>query len=137
VHFIDHIDLVACLGGAKGNLVTDRVAHIVHTCVRRCVHLDQIQQTSVVDRPANVTLVAGTVGQVLVQAVHGFGQQTGHRRLARAARPRKEISVRGSPGPQSVLERRRHVFLSNDVLEPLRSPLEVQCLRSHLTLHQE
>jgi hypothetical protein len=78
--------------------------------------------------------IAGALGYILVQAVDSLGQQTSHRRLARPSRASKQISVCDPPRSKSILERLCDVLLTDNILETLWSPLEVQSQRSHLDL---
>ncbi len=131
VHLVDDIDLVARLAGTKPDLVADRLTHIVHTGVRGRIHLDQVQKTTFVDRLADVAAIAGPIDHILVHAVNGLGQQTGHRRLACTARPGKQVGMRDSPPAHGIPEGACNVLLADDVLEPSRAPLEVQSQRGH------
>ncbi len=55
-------------------------------------------------------------------AVERLGKDTSRRRLANAARPRKQITLCHTARMQRVRQRRRDMFLTDDLVEALWAP---------------
>ena len=84
MHFIDNIDFVLPQVGREVDLIA-QVAHIIDAGVGSCIDFDQIQEASLVDSLAMVTLVARSFGSLFSQAVDRFCQQAGRGGFSSAA----------------------------------------------------
>jgi len=87
-----------------------------------------VEQAALSDRCADGARVVGALRGIGVEAVDCFRQQARHRRLARAARAGKEISVRDAAGSDRVVHRLHDVLLADDIVERLGPPLAIKRL---------
>ena len=88
VDFVDNIDFVSTLRRRKVDLIA-QIAHIVYRCVGGGVDLDQVHEAVFVDGLTMRTLIAGTFGLIVSQAVDGLGKQTRSSGLTGATRAGK------------------------------------------------
>ena len=96
MHFVDHVDLVAGVGGRVHGAL-QKLRHFFDRAVARSVDFDVVDESPFVDGAARFTLAAGVRRHaslaVFADAVEAFGQNARERGLANAARSRKEIGV--------------------------------------------
>lgn len=64
-----------------------------------------------------------------MEAVDGFGHDSGHARLAGTAGPREKIGMRNPAVRDGVAQRAHDVRLPDYILEGPRAPLPIQRLR--------
>ena len=124
MHFVDDVDLVTALAGAKAYLVA-QLADVVDTVVGGSVDLDQVDHAAFGDGDAGGALVAGTFG-LWRAAVQRLGQDARRTGLARAARPGKEIGMGHTTFAQRIAQRLRYVFLANDLVKRSAPPLAIE-----------
>ena len=124
VRLVYRVDLVAGLSWLEANPLL-QFPHIVHAGVGGSVDLDQVHQPSLVDRPADSTLVAGPP-VLRSQTIDRLGQQTGARRLPRPPRAGEEVGVDHPVVPQRIAQRLDDVILAYYFVEGLGTPLAVQ-----------
>ena len=126
VHLVD--DVHALFQHRRGiDRLLAQGADVVDAVVRRGVELRNIEQRPLVDPTAGLALVARlTVHRM--QAVDRLGEDARAGRLARAARPREEIGVRGAPLLHLPAEGIGDVALADDLGKGFGPPLAVQRL---------
>ena len=108
------------------------LADVVDAAVRGGVHLDQVQKRSVGDGLAVVAAAAG-FGLDAFQAVDRLGQQPCGGCLARSPFARKQVGMAEPVVDQGVLEGPNHVFLANELVEPLRTVAVIESLKRRRT----
>ena len=131
----EHVDLVddVHLMGARHRRVAHAInnlfADVVDAGTRRGIELVDVRMLARSDQAA---LLAGAVGQVAraLLAHERLGEESGHGRLARAARAAEEIRVARAPLEHRVLEGSHHVLLTHDVVEGLRTIFPIQGLHA-------
>jgi len=129
---VHDVDLVGGLRWSISHLL-QQVTDVVHTGVRGGIDLNQIHQPAIVDRLADLALVAGAfVGWGL--AVDGFGDEARGRCLSGAAGPSEQIRVVDVPGAQRMAQRPDNMLLTDDVVERLGTPSAVKGLRHRCLL---
>ena len=128
VHFVNNVNFEAGLVGGEIDLIA-QVAHIFNAGVRGGVNFDQIHKAALVDRLAMQAGIAGPFGQLWLQAVDRFGQQTGGSGLAGAARASEQESMRHPVGGDGIAQRLHDVLLANHLVPLGRTPFTIQCLR--------
>ena len=115
MHFVDNVDLELALRWREIDLVA-QFAYVFHAGVGGRIDLDQVHEPVLVDRLAVLALVAGPLGWVFRQAVDRLREQPRQRRLAGAARSRKQVRVPHTIGRDRVLEGLDDVPLSNHLV---------------------
>ena len=98
------------------------LADVVDARVARAVDLLDVDVAAVRDLDARGAHLAGR-GRRPLLAVERLGEDAGARRLADAPDPGEEERVRDAVLRDRVRDRRRHVLLSDEILERLRPPL--------------
>jgi len=81
VNFIDDVDLEATLRWGEIDLVA-QLANVIHARIGGGINLDQVQETTFIDRKAVRAVVAGTFFERFLQTVDPFCQQTRARGFA-------------------------------------------------------
>ena len=99
-----------------------QIAHIVHAGMRGTVDFQDVDGAAVGDFLALATGVTGVRGWPLF-TVQGFGQEPGGGCFPYPARPGKQEGVRHALAADGIPQGAGHMFLSNNVIEGLRSPL--------------
>ena len=129
MHFVDDEYPAASLArGILGHI--PQFADVVDTGVAGRVDFQDIQVISPGYGQTGLTCAAG-VALAVLQAVDGFGQQTGHRGLAAAPGTGKQVGVTelilAHGGPQ----RAGHVGLPHDLVEGFRTVFAREGLVGH------
>jgi len=127
VNFIDDVDLEATLRGGEIDLVA-QLANVIHARIGGGVNLDQVQETTFIDRNAVRAVVAGTFFERVLQTVDPFCQQTSARGFASTSGSGKEVSMPDAVGRDRVFESLNDVILSNNLIPKGGSPGAVKCL---------
>src|SRR5690606_8359079 len=127
VRLVDDVELVPQLRRRVLDPLAE-IANIFDAAVGGGVDLDDVGRAPLVDRDAGLADVAGTLRRVGIEAVDRLGQQPGGRRLAGAAWPAEEVSVRDATSRDRVAERVTNVVLPDQLaaLERLRAILAVE-----------
>ena len=129
-----HVDLVqdveAGTARAGQRRTGDEITHVVDAGVRGGVQLGDVERASRLDRLARGTDPARlTVDRGL--AVEDLGQDPRRRRLARPPRPTEQVGVPEAVLRGGVPQRRHHVVLPHDLVEPLRPIPPIKRLKRH------
>jgi hypothetical protein len=127
VHFVDDVDLVAALAGAKAYLVA-QFADVVDAVVRRRVDLDQVDHAPFGDRVAGGTGIAGAFA-FRRGAVERLGQDARRTGLAGAAWPGEEIGVRNAVFAQRIAQGLGYMLLAHHLVKGLAAPFAIECGR--------
>ena len=129
VGLVDDEDLVAVAHGRESGALA-QVPGVVHAAVGGRVDLDDVQGARAARRQllARGALAARRVRGPL-RAVEAARQDTRGRRLAAAARAREQVGVRHSVRPERRLQRLRHVFLADHLVESVGAVPAVQSCR--------
>ena len=126
VDLVHDVDLVACLVRGEVDLLA-QAADIVYAAVRRRVYLDEVEGAALVDGLADVAFAVWFALQ-WGPAVDGLGENPGRARLAGAARPAQQVSVRDAVLSDGVAQRLRDRVLSGDLAQQPGPPLPVEDL---------
>ena len=121
MHFVDQVDLELA---ARGHVlrVLDHLAHIVDAGVGRRVDLQQVDVAAGIDVQAGRALAA-RLGAGALLAVERLGEDPGDGGLAHPTGASEQEGVVDPAGVQGVAQRAHHVFLPDQLGEPLRAPL--------------
>ena len=124
LHLVDDEDLPAQVRGRRID-AGHELAHVVDLVVRRRVHLDHVERTTLPDRLAGG---AGVTRLAIddVGAVDRLGQDARHRRLARPARSDEEEAVSQAVEADGVAQRLDDRALADDLVETLGAPAPVE-----------
>ncbi len=114
VRLVDDVDLGWELRGGVAHAFA-QIADIVDTAVAGGVDLDDVGGRVLVDGAAIGAGVARPLAGVGMEAVDGFGEEPGRRRLARAARTAEKICVRNAAERHRVAQRAHHVLLADEL----------------------
>ena len=120
VNFVDDVDFPLARRARVQDVLAE-VPHLVDTTVRGAVDFQHIQAAPFRDFDARSALVT-RFRRGPVVAIHGFRQDTGHRRFANATRPGEQVRIRQTSGANGIRQGRGDVLLSHDLFEPHRSP---------------
>ncbi|VVE64644.1 hypothetical protein PPN31119_01642 [Pandoraea pnomenusa] len=132
VHFVDHVDLEAGIRGRVDGLLEQR-RHFIDAPVRRRIHFDVIDETALVDRAARLAHTT-RLGRDPRLAVERLGQNTRERRLADAARARKQIGVMQTLLLERVRQRTHDMLLAHQGREAFGAPFAREYLIGHAKL---
>ncbi len=124
VHFVDDIYFIAASAGGVGGFVT-QVADVVDAVVRGGVHLDHVENATIVDAAARLTHAAG-VATVRIGAVDRLCKDFSTRGFARAAHPRKEVGMPDMTAGNLILQCGDDCLLPDNVGKAQRSPFAIQ-----------
>jgi len=91
MHFVNNVDLVSSLGRGEVNFLP-QITHVVYTTLAGGVYLHHIQCPAIVDRLADMTLVA-RLSFRRVEAIDSLGKNAGSTGLTRAPRPAEEVGM--------------------------------------------
>ncbi len=133
VDFVDDEDLVTGVDGFVLDHLTDRL-DVVDLTVGGAVDLQDVDGAAFVDglaELAGMVPVGAGMGRGAVEAVQGFGQNTGDRCLARAPHTGEKIGLGDAAGGDSVLDGPDDGQLSDDFLEHPRSVFPREYLVRH------
>ena len=134
MHFVNHVDLVARIGGRVHRLL-QKGRHFFNGAVACRVHFNVVNKTSLVDRAARFTDATRVIGHaafaVGAHAVEAFCQNSRKRCFPNPTRSRKEVGVMESVFTQRMSERLNHRFLPHYTFKIMRPPFTGQYLRSH------
>jgi len=113
--------------GGRNPRGSDHVlAHVINPGMAGRVNLYYVKTAAFPDVPAVVAFIARFVLPFLpVQAIQGFGEQSGHGCLADAARPAEEISVRYFTAGDFVLQGQLDMVLADQLGKKLRPVLAI------------
>ncbi|VVE59101.1 hypothetical protein PTE30175_05369 [Pandoraea terrae] len=132
VHFVDHIDLEACVGRRIDRLLEQR-GHFVDAAVRRGIHFDVIDKTPLIDCPACLADAARLGGDAGL-AIERLGQNSRERGLADTACAREQIRMMQALLFERVRKGAHHVLLANQGRETFRAPFAREYLIGHAKL---
>ena len=117
VHLVDDVDFEARSARAK-RCIASQLTNIVDPRIARGVDLDHIDVLTLGHQYTGVALTAGRGRwRVVAQTVERFGQDSGHGRLAHAARARKEIPMMHAVRSDGVGQRGRDRGLPHNLIE--------------------
>ncbi len=88
----------------------------------------RVKEAAAVDGLAILAFIAGAGAEVIVQAVDGFGQQSGGRGFTCAARPGKQVGVSYPFGAYGILQGGDDMFLTDELIPFLGPPFSVKSL---------
>jgi hypothetical protein len=123
MHLVNDINLIFPLHRGIGHFVDD-FPDIVHAVIRRGVYLDHVDACAGCDGLAASALPAWTAVH-RVFAVDGLRKELGDRRLARAARTRKQIGMSDAVRLDLVSKCRDNMVLSLDILKEIGTEFSV------------
>lgn len=120
VGFVDDVDFESTEGGAVLGVVDHHFAGFFDLRVAGGVDFDDVHSVAAGDGETGFALAAG-FGGGLVEffAVEGFGEDTGHRGFACAARAAEEIGVSDSAGFDGAFQCLGDVLLPDDFIKSL------------------
>ena len=133
VHLVDEVHLVAAAGGRELDVV-HQLARLVDLRARRRVHLDEIDESPVVDLHAGAALAARLRGDARF-AVDALGENAREGRLSDPSGAGEEEGVMQPVRVQRIDQRARDMGLPDELLEVARTPLSGQHLVAHWVLH--
>ena len=116
VHLVDDVDLVLARLWRVTHLV-DQVSDVFDRVVRCRVEFVDVEGGVVLKTHARLAPPARLRVCAKILTVNGFGQNTGARCFAHAARPTKQKGLRQVVGSDGVFERNRYVRLPNHRIE--------------------
>ena len=119
VHLIDQVDLVGAAGRRVGRVLSER-ADTLHAVIARPIDFHHVKAASLRDLDTGVAGAARIVRRT-VQTIQRFGQYASRGCLANPAGTDKEIGLCKTASLDRVLESAGDVFLTNHLLELLRS----------------
>ncbi len=120
--FVDDEDLEPVPRRGHTEAFDDDRPDLVDLRVRGRIDLDHVHVAPLSDLAAGVALAAG-IGRRPLFAVETPREDAGGRRLADAARARKDERLRDASGRDRVTERLRDAALADHVVELLGTPL--------------
>jgi hypothetical protein len=129
VDFVDNVDLEPASGGCVLDVVA-QVADVLDLVVGGAVNFDDIQRISRGDLAAGFAFATG-FGDNAGFAVQRFCEDPGGRGFPDAARADEQVGMADALLGDGVLQGARDVFLSDDFIEPLRSPLSCKYFVGH------
>ena len=129
VHLVHQIDLVAAPGGCVLD-VLQQLAGVFHLGAGGGIHLDEIDETPLVDLAAGGALAARGRGDPLL-AVERLGEDPGDGGLAHPPRAGEEKGVVQSIAVEGIDQGTQDVLLPDHLLEGARAPLSGQDLITH------
>src|SRR5262245_12799870 len=109
MNLIDHVDLEST-AGRRVDRALEKLGHFIDAAVRRCVHLDVVDESAAVDLRARGAAPARCIGDPGL-AVEALGKDARERRLADAASPGQKIRVVQALLRERIAQRAYHVFL--------------------------
>ena len=128
---VDDIYPVFELRRCKNDLIA-YVSYIIHSVVRRGVHLENIGSRSLLDSAACVTDSAGfSVYRML--AVDRLCKYLCAGSLSHSARTAKEVCMTKLTVFNFVTKDRSDMLLSVNIIKALRSPFAIKCLMHSIT----
>ena len=134
MYLVDDIHALFKRCGSVDHLVAD-IADIVYAVVGGCVHFKHVGCRTRFDRAAGIADKARRAVYGLL-AVDRLGKDLCAGGLTRSARSAKQICMRKPARPCLILQNRRDVLLTANVLKALRTPFSVKCLM-HNYLHKK
>jgi hypothetical protein len=108
-------------GGGHELDVFSEFSNIIDAAVGRPIDLLNINRRTLGYFHTNMTLVAGDAGFTF-QTGDGLGQDPGHRGLAHATGPAKQVRVRQSVALDGIHQGLGNVILADNVLKDLWAP---------------
>ena len=122
VYLVNQIHFEAPFHRRIGHVI-EQIARIVHAGARCRIHFDQIGKTAGIYFQTVLARAARMAAHAIGQTIQGFGENTGNRRFAHAARAGKKIGVMDAVVIERVGKRFCHVRLANQFVKIFRSPL--------------
>ena len=130
VHFVDDEDLVAVANRHDRQAGNDDVSDVVDAGMGGGVDFQDVDVAAFGNLDARVTLAAW-IGSGSFRAVQGARQYPRGRRLPDTSGAGKDERLRQPPADQRVTQRTCDRLLSNDIVEPLRTPFARENLVGH------
>ena len=120
MNFVDEVDLISAPRRRVLDVV-QQIAGVIDFGIRRCVDLDEVNESSGINFAAGTTDAAGIRGNADL-AVEALGENARDRRLADAAGAGKQKRVVNPPGLERVRERPTHMLLSDELCKFFQAP---------------
>ncbi|MNZ86193.1 hypothetical protein D3C78_1050100 [compost metagenome] len=129
VHFVDQVDLVAAAAGRVLHVV-EQLAGVLDLGPAGGIHLDQVDETPLVDLPAYRALAARRRADALL-AIQALGQDACDGGLTHATGAREQIGMVQPLVVQRIDQGLEHMGLADHFAERARTPLTGKNLITH------